>query len=277
MVSDEPLPDRCAANITKRVGLRIEDKERAVAFDSDDIEQVHLQKGCVQFEKPPEYGEVISYLNHGFDVTGVDLTDPEADEDATTTVEIEDDDPEVMHETTEHRGFCERYPMGDSDKCYNHGAAGGAPEGNVNGMTHGLKTMRSNYYNHLSDEEKYAIEQLADSWIENAPFDRDHFGKVNEVKRIAVDQFRLWKAQDEFVDTDAGEESGLLEEITIDFDPESGEITADDENPANLAYDRLDRTTIRKLKELGCLDDPESQQADATKSLAQKFKDLEED
>jgi hypothetical protein len=134
-------------------------------------------------------------------------------------------------------------------------------------MTHGLRAKRSNYYDSLPDKEKWFIERLADSWIDNAPFDKDNFAKVNEIYRIAVDQHRLWNAHDEMND-------GLIYEQVIGTDDEGEPIEVEDENPVNLAYDRLDRTTIRKLKELNCLDSPDSQKAEAMESLADKFESI---
>jgi hypothetical protein len=51
-------------------------------------------------------------------------------------------------------------------------------------------------------------------------------------------------------------------------------VTETDENPGNLAYDRLDRTMTRKMKELGLLDDPESQKAESGSSIAEQLAEL---
>lgn len=272
MASDEPLPDRCGASVTSKVGLEVHDHELEEVFSSTDrLESVVLERGAVRTEKEPEYEEVREYLHNGFNVAQVNLTPSEADEDDSRIIpiDVEDDDPDVRHIDTELDGYCERFPM-DNGRCYVHGGvSGGAPEGNVNAMTHGLRAKRSNYYNNLPEEEQWFVERMADSWIDNAPFDKDNFAKVNEVYRIAVDQHRLWNAHDEMDD-------GLVYEQVIGVDDEGEPINVDDENPVNLAYDRLDRTTIRKLKELGCLDDPESQKAEQMESLADKFAKLDE-
>jgi hypothetical protein len=272
MVSDEPLPDRCGASVTNKVGLEVHDHELEEVFSSTDrLDSVVLERGAVRAEKEPEYEEVREYMSQGFSLAQVNLRPSDADEDdpRIVPIDVEDDDPDTRNVDTEHEGYCERFPM-DNGRCYVHGGAGaGAPEGNVNAMTHGLRAKRSNYYENLVPKEKAFIEAMADSWIDNAPFGKDNFAKVNEVYRLSVDQHRLWNAHDEF-------DKGLVYEQVIGQDEEGEPIEVEDENPVNLAYDRLDRTTIRKLKELGCLDDPESQKAEQMESLADKFAKLDQ-
>lgn len=271
MASDNPRPDRCGASVTDRVGLEVhDDAADSVYTTNGDLESVIIERGDVQEHEEPQYCDLVGHLKSGFDVTAVNLSRSEAsdgdDEDATVQVNIEDDDPYVTHQETDLQGYCERYPM-DSGRCWVHGGAAGAPEGNTNGMTHGLNAKRSNYYDQLGDEAKVFVERMAESWIDNAPFDTDNFAKVNEVYRLAVDQHRLWHAHEEL-------DKGLITEQVVGQDEEGRPIEVDEENPANLAYDRLDRTTTSKLKDLGCLDDPDSQQAEATESLASKFEDI---
>jgi len=263
------MSDRCAATVTSYVGLEVHDDVLEEVFSSSDrLDSVVLERGAVRTEKEPEYEEVRDYVSKGFSVAQVNLTPSEADEDdgRIIPIDVEDEDPKVTHHDTEVEGYCERFPM-DNGRCYVHGGVAGAPEGNTNAMTHGLRAKRSNYYDSLPDKEKWFIERLADSWIDNAPFDKDNFAKVNEIYRIAVDQHRLWNAHDEMND-------GLIYEQVIGTDDEGEPIEVEDENPVNLAYDRLDRTTIRKLKELNCLDSPDSQKAEAMESLADKFESI---
>lgn len=271
MASDDPLPDRCGASVTTKVGLKLEDDTAEQTYRSDNrLESLVVEKGAVRSSVESEYEEVMDYTRQGFSVSHVNLSPSEEDDgDELVSVDVEDDDPYMMHTETTLDGYCERFPM-DNGRCYVHGGASDspAPEGNTRGMTHGLHAKRSNYYDQLSESEQALVQQIADSWIDNAPFDRDNFAKVNEIYRIAIDQHRLWNAHDEFGD-------GLTFEQVIDTDESGDPIIVEDENPANLAYDRLDRTTVRKLKEYGCLDDPESKKAEATETLADKFSELE--
>lgn len=292
MVATEPQTGRCNASITDRVGLDVYDNvldERYLTdpprdYDGDGpypgetrLVAVVIERGAVRNEKPPVYTDLYEYFTNGFTITEVVLDNSEtdgtagADDDAHVYVDIEDDDPDLTHTRTEHVGYCERYPVTDRNRCPLHGGQStGAPEGTTNNMKHGLYAKRSNYYqNKLSEDEKILVENFVDSWLEQSSYDRDHTAVTNELYRIAVDQIRLWKAQDEFAD-------GLVTEQVIGQTEDGQPIRVDDENPANLPYDRLDRTTFSKLKDLGVLDDPESQQAAATESLAAKFESLDE-
>lgn len=272
MVSDEPLDDRCAAVVQSRMGLEVHDKELEEVFSTEDrLQSVLFEKGSADSEEDdPNYTEIYNYIREGFTVTTVWLTPSDDEASDSVCIELQDDDPDTRHAYMRHDGYCERYPM-DSGRCYNHGGAGkGGPEkGNTHAMTHGLRAKRSNYYNQLNDEEKAFIEELAHSWIDNAPFGKDNFAKVNEIYRISIDQHRLWHAHNEMND-------GLTGESVIGVDEGGEPIEVEEEDPVNLAYDRLDRTTVKKLKEYGALDDPDSQQAEATESLADKFSELSE-
>jgi len=159
--------------------------------------------------------------------------------------------------------------MNGTGRCYMHGGGDGtgAPEGNTNAMTHGLYAQTTNYYKSLDEDEKAFIESLVDSWIENAPFDRENTAKVNRIYKIAIDEHKMWRANDYYASED-------FVDVT-DIPAENGDsYEVKEENPINQTYDRLSRTSIKELKELGCLDSPDDRQADATESLAKKLSGL---
>jgi len=58
---------------------------------------------------------------------------------------------------------------------------------------------------------------------------------------------------------------------TTGYTDDGRPIKEDVENPINIAYDRLNRTLTRQMKELGCLSDPDSQQADAQQNIADEL------
>lgn len=276
MVFEDPVEGRCNAEVFDKIGLEVHADGYEHVFTDENIESVRLERDDETKYKDPEYDEVIPYMREGFSLTAVNLTRSEATEefgeveDDSVVVAIEDDDPYVTNSGKHVKGYCERHPM-DCGRCYNHGGNSTGPgEGNMNGVKHGLKvTKLSGYYqNELDQDEKALVHELADSWVEDAPFDRDNKAKMTMLLRIAIDQVRLWKAQDWF------EQNDFVDEFQIDFDPEAGEITALDENPANLPYSRLDRDNLKKLKDLGITDDADSKQAEATESLAQKFAEV---
>lgn len=170
-------------------------------------------------------------------------------------------------------GYCERYIM-NHGRCYLHGGATpegtDTPEGNTNAMTHGLYAQRTNYYQSLDEDEQAFVEAIVDGWLDQAPFGRDNQAKVNRLFKIAVDEHKLWRANDYYDEEDL---------VVEDFERgEDGEVhKTREEHPVNLAYDRLSRTTVKELKELGALSDPDSQQAEATKSLAKQLSGLTDD
>jgi len=284
MTTEEPQPEKCGARVTDKVGIEIHaDGFDGPLTDEGRLEQVIVENGAVVGHKEPEYIDVIKHLRKGFDLIAVDLAPPDADgpvgEDQYQRVEVDDDDPYVTNRDLVLQGYCERWPMEDRRRCYVHTGQSQdkekAKSHGVENITHGMRAKRSKFYQSLDEQDKLFVEKLVDSWIDNAPFDRDNFAKVNELFRIAIDEIRAWRAQGEYADDDDGA-GGMLTDVTIDYDPENGEITTEDENPLNLAYDRLDRTKYKKLKELGVLDDPDSQEAEAKQSLADVFDNLNE-
>lgn len=168
---------------------------------------------------------------------------------------------------TDHKG---------EGRCKYHGGAGsGAPKGNQNAQKHGLYSQRSNYYEDLPAEEKAWIDALVESMLEDAPFTKDNFQKFQMLREIAIDTHKQRQANDYTA------EEGLIQENIVrddDGNPmldDNGElITETDENPVNMTYDRLDRSKVRKMKELGLLDDPESQKAQAGQSISEQLSEL---
>jgi len=185
---------------------------------------------------------------------------------------VADTEAEIYHHDTELVGYCEKFPLKEADngRCRHHGgySDGEFRDGQYT-PTHGLAGERSNYYSSLGHEGKIEIESLVNSWLDDAPFDRDHRAKMTELFRIAIDQYRLWASQEQYAS------EGMVIENTVGVDPETGEEqTAADENPMNLAYDRLDSRVYSKLDKLGILGDSEGEDQSVEISLAQKLSGL---
>lgn len=164
---------------------------------------------------------------------------------------------------TDHKG---------EGRCFLHGGLStGPPEGSVNAETHGLYTKKQNYYNARDEDEQEWIEAVVESLLMDAPFEKDSFAKYQMVRNIAIDMHKLQRAND-YID-----EKGVVhKDKTVGYSDDGTPIKVDEENPLNVAYDRLNRTLTRQLKELGILDDPESQQAEATENIAQELSALRE-
>jgi len=176
-------------------------------------------------------------------------------------------------------GFCNNRAGFKTDhfgagRCKYHGGCAGAPEKNTNAAKHHLYTERSHYYNTRSDKEKAWMDELVRSMLSDAPFTADNFQKFQMLREIAIDMHKKRQSNEYTA------EEGLVQENVVrddDGDPmmRDGEVvTETDENPGNLAYDRLDRTMTRKMKELGLLDDPESQKAESGSSIAEQLAEL---
>lgn len=185
---------------------------------------------------------------------------------------------------TQDGGYCSLVAGYGTDhkgegRCKYHGGAGsGAPKGNNNAVKHGIYQQRSDYYEDLPGEEKAWVDSLVESMLEDAPFTKENFHKFQMVREVAIDIHKA-RASNDYI----GEEGVVVENIERDDDGNpiyrDGELlTKAEENPVNLAYDRLKRTYTKQLKELGIMgDSPEAKQAKADKSIASQLATMREE
>lgn len=155
-------------------------------------------------------------------------------------------------------------------RCYLHGGATrNVNRGNNHAEKHGLYAERQNYYNNRSRQEQQWIDAVVESLLDDAPFGPESFAKLQMLRNIAIDMHKQQRAND-YID-----EVGVVErDKTIGYTEQGKPILEDQENALNIAYDRLTRTTTRQLKELGLLDDPESQKAEAQTNIARELSAL---
>jgi len=164
---------------------------------------------------------------------------------------------------------CNAWKEGDYSYCHHHKGLeqgpksdNGAPEGNQNATTHGLRADPVNLLEDLrkNDEEAFAwIQDKYESYLAVAPFDRDS-AHGDQLLQICVREYSIWKASQIQVN------DGILTE-----QPKvAGEriIKLEAENPAAKTLDRMERTVVKRLEKLGVMPSPEQQQADAEKTLA---------
>lgn len=309
MVAETPTDGRCNHRVVDNVGLEVEleigDEQFVWTDQSFDIARLVKDSDIVDAEA--NYESVRKFLWDDYEVQFVGLDRDTHDTDTVqrlqdavgetewatvvadnelsapdSTVEIGTHDDlvwfdvasiveNVTNRTSTHQGYCERYPMGssDNDYCYVHDV--GAPKGNTNNMSHGMYVDRSKFYNAVDDEDRRYINALVDSWLDNAPFDRDNTAFVDTLFRCAIDQLKAWRANDEYIDKHGGIE-GLVTTQTFVDDGETVEM--EDEQPVNMAYSRLTDDVRKELKDLGIRSDPESKKAEATESLAKKISGL---
>lgn len=161
-----------------------------------------------------------------------------------------------------------------SGRCYLHGGATpGAPDGNINAEKHGLYTERQRYYEKRGEKEQLWIDAIVESLLDDMPGGDDpSFAKLQMVRNIAIDMHKLRNAN-EYID-----EVGVVHrDKTVGYTDDGKPIKEDQENSINIAYDRLNRTMTKQLKELGILDDPDTQQAEANQNIAQELAKMREE
>jgi hypothetical protein len=172
----------------------------------------------------------------------------------------------------------------DSDLCKYHGGAAdpeeqGAPEGNDNALdndggapvrngnaeTHGLTADREQWFERHRENAEPIVRALVASYVEDSPFGWNQVAKVDQLVEVAIDQARL-RQSNEYLDE-------FLTEQTVSVSENGKEHKELQENPAHMPRDRIKRTNLKILKELGVLDDPESASAAATLTLAEVLND----
>jgi len=162
-------------------------------------------------------------------------------------------------------------------RCTYHGVAGSVYELKTNAANELWYTHGYNYSDARPPEEQVWMDELVRSMLNDAPFSADNFQKFQMLREIAIDTHKKRQSNDYTA------EEGLIQENIVrddEGDPvmRDGElVTEDEENPINVAYDRLDRTMTRKMKELGLLDDPESQKAQSGESIAEQLSKLRQE
>jgi hypothetical protein len=136
----------------------------------------------------------------------------------------------------------------------------GAPVGNQNARSHGLHADPANVLDDLAERDSDGYEWVMrkyDSYLRSAPFE-DGTAKADQLKQVAVQEYTIWRA--------------------TGFQLKGGVVRRTDdgiaESPVNLPLDRMQRTVTRRLKELGVLDDPETEQAAAERDKAAVLREM---
>lgn len=158
-------------------------------------------------------------------------------------------------------------------KCYLHGGATPSQHAdNTHAEKHGIHTQRQRYYRKRTEAEQAWIDAVVESLLDDLPKGPDvSFAKLQMVRNIAIDMHKKRNAND-YID-----EVGVVHrDKTVGYTDDGQPIKEDQENAVNIAYDRLTRTLTRQMKELGVLDDPDSQQADASQDIANELSKLRE-
>lgn len=174
-------------------------------------------------------------------------------------------------------GYCE-HPAGfrcddpDANRCYLHGGATpSVNENNTHAEKHGIHTERQRYYEKRPGDQQLWIDAVVESILDDIPENEPSFYKVQMARNIAIDMHKLRNAN-EYID-----EKGVVHrDKTVGYTDDGKPIKQDEENTINIAYDRLNRTLTKQLKQLGTLDDPESKKAESQDNIADELSALRE-
>lgn len=139
---------------------------------------------------------------------------------------------------------------------------GGAPPDNQNATEHGMYADPDNLLAYLEEHEPDALEWITAkhaSYLDEAPFEADT-AKAEQLLQVCVREWSIWQASGLQV------REGVIK--TRNVKNGQGEwIEVEDEHPVNGALSRLERDVTKRLKELGVLDSPSKQMADAVGAL----------
>lgn len=170
-------------------------------------------------------------------------------------------------------GHCEQYPVDGAEACRMHlGTAErdgllGAGEGNGNAITHGATALPENLYDHLNPDEQAWIDDMADLYIEAAPFGPEH-PLSERVLRYCTMMFQEWRAAGEV------ESVGPSENRPVDISGGGGRIVhRDEEHHLSRRELALNAKVRQGLKSLGCLpgSDRGSPEGSGGETIAQIF------
>lgn len=128
------------------------------------------------------------------------------------------------------------------------GASSGAPKGNLNAMTHGESVPPDQYFGQLEPNQQEFVVDIYQSYMNDAPFGYEKLGKSSEVWLAAVDRHKKLRINGLLAD------EGLVT-TESKVSPDGSIAEKDKEHPLMLAYHRLERDNMDKLRKLDILDD----------------------
>ena len=156
---------------------------------------------------------------------------------------------------TRDGGYCGSWPVTGSERCRMHGGKGsGAPKNNGNAAKHNLSADKRAWYERQDEDRQAGVMELYESFLERA---NDPDGAQSILWDAAVNEFVLGDA-DEYL-----AEEGFIVETVIGVDDNGSPITKQEENPALLPRSRMQKDTLRILKDTGVLSSAEDRKADA--------------
>jgi len=185
---------------------------------------------------------------------------------STNGIKAEDRDESKVCNVSE----CSAWKTGDLDFCHHHKgmASNGEPaEGNQRATTHGLYALPENLKAHFTEtqQDRYTayFEALCTRYEHRLGKEPDAFAK-DRLSRVAIECVKERIADDYLAQEADG--SLLVESEQVATD--AGVVQIQQSNKLLQELTALKRETRLTLKDMGLLERPEKQQADAEKTLA---------
>lgn len=142
-----------------------------------------------------------------------------------------------------------------------HGGKGsGNPDAEGAGITHGATADPTNLYEHLGDEATAWVDNKVAAYLDKAGLSQDTpSGDLVEMAVVTMYQARSGHAE--------LAQEGLGRTKVVGVSEGGGPITDEEEHYLNKVVSRHSTDFRTLLKDAGVLDDPDSQQAEATEGL----------
>lgn len=164
--------------------------------------------------------------------------------------------------------YCERYPCEGSKRCPNHGGQStGPPKGSANNLKHGATAAPINLLNHLDDDKLEWVEALVDGYLKEADFGPES-PKVERLTRTCVMIYQEWAGQEAIFN------EGMAVDDVVGVTEQGEPVVRNDEHYLCRRIDRLNDKIRHNLKDLGLMDDPRSQKADAEQGKITALREL---
>lgn len=179
------------------------------------------------------------------------------------------DSEECGYDMDSEEGLCSHpasYPDGRCGKHSSHNSE--YQETRKANQKHGLYT--SEYYESIPEEDQKFIDMVAEDLLEKSYYTEDDESMVEKCRQVAIDLHQKRRADGYIA------KKGMTQENTVGIHEQYGEITETEENTLFITKDRLSRESRLTMKDLGILDQDNSQTEEAAKSLVESLsEDLE--
>lgn len=180
-------------------------------------------------------------------------------------------------------GYCESYPIEGAERCRMHGGTTptkdedpnvgqGAPANNGNAAKHNLYSDRDKLYQRLPEAEQDHVDSLAASFYDrytDVHGKEPDYAATQRLKNVAMDVHKETLADNYAAEQSEEDDTHpLIQKQIIGQTEEGRPIEVEQPNQLIGIASGLKTDTRMWLKDLGLLDDPESQKADALNDLS---------